>query len=148
MLNLTARAQLPSDRYSKQLLHPITSERKTGSKESKDLVENYQQSGGIAGEDLGSSGECEARDTDMGEGTRGPNLGRDEDEEAVDDVEEEFHHEELEGGGSVDVGKEHEDLGSRKCLSSNNILILKPLSIQIIACDFSEFKLTLFCPRE
>ena len=39
MLNLTAQAQLPSDRYSKQLLHPITSERKTGSRESKDLVE-------------------------------------------------------------------------------------------------------------
>ena len=86
--------------------------------ESKDLVENYQQSGGIAGEDLGSSGEGEARDTDMGEGTRGTNLHRDEDKEAVDDVEEEFHHEELEGGGSVDVGKEHEDLGSRKCFFS------------------------------
>ena len=39
MLNLTAQAQLPSDRYSKQLLHPITSERRTGSRESKGLVE-------------------------------------------------------------------------------------------------------------
>ena len=70
-------------------------------------------------------------------------MHRDVNEEAVDDVEE-IHHEENEGEGWGDAGKEHEDLGSRKYFSSNAILILTPLSIQTIACDYLVFQLNLF----